>query len=87
MRPVKFDKYTFVLVEWEDTTSDAKWQDKVGMDKAETTLVKTVGFFIENKNSKNKRRMLKLSHSITADGDSDYTVISWGCIIKIKELR
>jgi len=87
MKSIKFNKYTPVLVRWEDTTSDAKWYDTVGIDKAETTLVKTVGFFIENKNSKNKKRMLKLSHNMTSDGDSDYTVIPSGCIVEIKKLE
>ncbi len=82
MRTKRFPKFTEVLVTWEDTTSDAKWHDKQEIESAKATIIKTVGFFIEN-----KKRILKLAHSITADGDSDYTIIPWGCVIAISELE
>lgn len=82
MRAKRFPKFAVVLVAWEDTTSDAKWHDKQEIEKAKTTVVKTVGFFIEN-----KKRVLKVAHSMTEDGDSDYTVIHWGCVKGIKELE
>jgi len=71
-----------VLVTWEDTTSDAKWHDKQEVEKAKATIVKTIGLFIEN-----KKRVLKVVHSITEDWDSDYTLIPWGCVIAINELE
>ena len=82
MRAKKFTKFTMLLVEWEDTTSDSKWYDMKVLDKIKPVTVKTVGFFIDN-----KKHRLKLSHNITADGDADYTVIPWGCIRKVKELN
>lgn len=82
MRVKQFSKLTIVLVTWEDTTSDAKWHDRQEVEKAKTTAVRTVGFFINN-----KKRLLKVAHSMTEDGDSDYTCIPWGCIKEIKELE
>jgi len=82
VRVKRFPKFTIVLITWEDTTSDAKWYSKQKVEKVETTTVKTIGFFIEN-----KKRILKIAHSVTAGGDSDYTVIPWGCIKGVKELE
>ncbi len=82
MRAKKFPKFTTLLVKWDDITSDAKWHDAKALAKVKTTLVKTVGFFIDNKKHK-----LKLSHSVTEDGDADYTVIPWGCVRSVKELK
>lgn len=82
MRIKKFPKFTELMVSWEDITSDSAWHDKDGIRKARPTLVKTLGFFLGN-----KKGVLKLGHSISEDGDSDYTVIPWGCIKEIKELE
>ena len=82
MKIQKFSMQTKLLVTWDDTTSDSKWHDKQGIDKAKTTSVKTLGFFLSN-----KKRVLKIGHSITEDGDSDYTCIPFGCIRSIKDLE
>lgn len=82
MKIKKFPKFAKLLISWDDTTSDAKWHDKQEIEKVATTNVRTIGFFIAN-----KKRILKLSHSITEDGDSDYTCIPWGCIKEVKELE
>jgi len=87
MRAKKFAKFTTLLVNWDDITSDAKWHDAQAIDKADTTSVKTVGFFICNEINKNKRRIIKLAHSVAKDGDCDYTCIPYGCISNIKELK
>ncbi len=82
MQVKRFPKFTFILVTWEDPTSDAKWYDKQDIDKMKTTVVRTMGFFLGN-----KKRVLKVAHSITADGDSDFTAIPWGCIKEVKGLK
>lgn len=82
MRTKRFPKLTMVLVTWEDTTSDAKWHDKQEIENAKAIIIRTIGFFIEN-----KKRALKIAHSTTSDGDSDYTIIPWGCIVSISELE
>jgi len=35
----------------------------------------------------NKKKSLKLAHSVTDDGASDYTIIPWAVIKQIKELK
>ena len=82
MRVKRFPKFTIILVTWEDTTSDTKWYSTQDVEKVETTTVKIIGFFIEN-----KKRILKIAHSVTVGGDSDYTVIPCGCIKSVKELE
>jgi hypothetical protein len=82
MRAKKFSKFTILLVEWEDITSDAKWHNTQELDGAKTTTVKSVRFFIDN-----KKHRLKISRSITEDGDADYTVIPWGCVRKVGEVK
>ena len=75
MRIKKFPKYTRIEVEWADIVSDSTWLDKNGLDKTEPIIVTTLGYFL-----KNKKRVLKIAHSVAQDGGSDCTVIPWGCI-------
>jgi len=79
MRVKKFPKFTKLLIVWNDITSDASWHNINKLDKVKTVGVKTLGFFLEN-----KKRELKIAHSITEDGDGDYTVIPWGCVKSIE---
>ena len=81
MRMKKFPKQTKLLVTWDDITTDASWGSAIDIKRAKTTRVHTVGFFL-----KNKKRELTIAHSISEDGDSDYTCIPWGCIKNIVEL-
>lgn len=82
MRIKKFPKYTQLLVTWLDIISDSSWHNKSEIEKAQAMRVQTLGFFLQN-----KRKDLKIAHSITDDGDSDYTVIPWACVDSIKEIR
>ena len=82
MRVRKFPKYTILHVYWQDIISDANWHDSEDIDKASLEPIQTLGFFLQN-----KKRALKIAHSITDDGASDYTVIPWSVITKIEELK
>ena len=70
-----------MLVVWTDIISDSSWHDKGDVDKAQAISVNTLGFFLQN-----KKKDLKIAHSISDDGDSDYTIIPWACVTKIQEL-
>ena len=82
MRIKKFPKYTLLLVQWDDILSDSSWHDAKGIEKARPAKIKTLGFFLGN-----AKRVLKLAHSVAEDGESDYTVIPWGTIKEIEEVR
>jgi len=82
MRPKRIIKYTPLQVTWSDIVSDADWHSKEEIDKAKTVMIQTVGFFLQN-----KKKELKVAHSITDDGASDYTIIPWSVIKDIKELK
>ena len=81
MRVKKFPKYTKLFIQWTDILSDASWNSNEDINKAQTALISTVGFFLQN-----KRRELKIAHSVADDSSSDYTVIPWSVITKISEL-
>ena len=81
MRIKKFNKLTYLLITWEDISSDANWTDNIDIELAKPFSVKTLGFYLET-----KKRVLKIAHSII-EGSSDYTCIPWGCIKDIKELE
>lgn len=81
MRPKKFQKYDILVVSWLDIVSESKWHNKEEVENAEAVSVKTIGFFLDN-----KKRQLRIAHSIAKDGDCDVTVIPYGCINKIENL-
>ena len=81
MRIKKFPKYTVLKISWKDIISDANWNDSDTISKAEPEPIKTVGFFLQN-----KKKALKIAHSIAKDGASDYTIIPWAVITGIEEL-
>ena len=75
-----------VLITWQDITSDSAWKPEFAKD-SETTQVKTLGFFKQcRKNKKTKIREVIINHSITEDGDADYTAFPEGCVIKIEKV-
>jgi len=82
MRPKRIIKYTPLQVSWTDIVSDAAWHDRDEIEKADTAMIQTIGFFLQN-----KKKSLKLAHSVTDDGASDYTIIPWAVIKQIKELK
>ena len=82
MRIKKFNKYTKLLVTWEDIKSNSSWTDSVGVADARTAIVTTLGFYLCT-----QKRALKVAHSVADDNDSDLTVIPWGCVKDIKELE
>lgn len=86
MRPIKFPKYTMLLVKWDDIVSDTKWHTKEEIEKTHPMIVKTVGFFLKSY-LRNHKRVLKLAASILEDGDSDVIDIPFGVISSIKELK
>lgn len=75
----KFESGTRLEVQWSDIVSNPEWQSKEDIDKATTVPVKTLGYFLQN-----KKKVLKLAHSVSADGDSDSTLIPWSNISKIE---
>jgi hypothetical protein len=81
VRTKKFEKFTKLLVEWEDILSESEWHDKDKLDKTGPMPVKTLGFYLDT-----RKRTLRVAHSICEDGDCDVTCIPWGCITKIREL-
>ncbi len=81
MRIKTWPKYTKILVQWTDIVSDSSWHDGAGIDKAHTAPIQTIGFFLQN-----KKKTLKVAHSVTDDGESDYTCIPWSVVSKIVEL-
>lgn len=83
MRPVKFDKCNIVLISWEDIVSNPLWLSGKKLEKATTTSIKTVGFFLDTI-KKNHIRILRIAHSIGEDGESDIMTIPWGAIENIK---
>ena len=75
----KYKRFTPVLVEWVDIVSDSKWSDD--SEELPPMPVKTLGWVrVCHKDS------LVVGHSLAADGDSDKTVIPWGCIKSVLEL-
>lgn len=81
MRIKKFEKLSLIEVLWKDTTSECSWTSIKDIPNKKSTPVKTVGYFLCN-----KKGDLILLHSITYDGDGDYTIIPHGCVSDIKEL-
>lgn len=79
MRIKKFQLGTRLEITWQDIVSDASWHDIKDMDKITTIKVKTVGYFLQN-----KKKILKVAHSITEDGESDYTVIPWANVDNVE---
>ena len=87
MRNQKFNRFAILEVWWDDTTSDARWNDLTATYLP--SVVKTLGFFIKNV-KKEGRCSLQLAHSICQSEDlveGDYTVIPWATITKIQELE
>ena len=82
MKRKKFEPGTMLLVEWEDTTSDSAWKSDTDKEKIVVTPVKTMGCFLFN-----KKKSIALCHSVTKDGNYDYTVIPYGCVTNIEELE
>jgi len=81
MRVKTWPRYTKLLVTWLDIVSDSAWHGKADIEKVQAMRVQTLGFFLQN-----KKKDLKVAHSITGDGDSDYTIIPWTVISSIEEL-
>ncbi len=81
MKIKKFPKFTKLMVTWTDIISDSAWHGKEEVEKAQAMRVQTLGFFLQN-----KRKDIKLAHSVTDDGDSDYTIIPWSVVSNIEEL-
>lgn len=86
MKPATYEKYTMLLIEWLDITQDCKWHGIPEIKNTRTTVVKNVGFFLQNYIYK-KKWIMKLASSVTEDGDSDVFDIPFGCITSIKELK
>lgn len=82
MRIKSFPRYTKLMVVWSDIISDSSWHGRDEIDKAQSVQVQTLGFFLQN-----KKKDLKLAHSVVDDGDSDYTCIPWSVIKTIEELE
>ena len=82
MRIKSFPKYTKLLVYWTDIISDSSWHSKDEIDKIQAVPIRTVGFFLQN-----KKKELKIGHSIADDSSCDYTVIPWCVVTKISELK
>lgn len=80
MRIKKFAKYEMLLVEWDDIYSDPAWRSDA--NTVDTAKVLTIGFYLDNKG-----RKLRIAHSLCSDGDSDVTVIPFGCVSKIDKLK
>jgi len=76
-----FPKYTKLLITWKDIISDPSWHDREAVEKAQSVRINTLGFFLQN-----KKKDLKIAHSVTDDGDSDYTIIPWACIDSVDSL-
>jgi hypothetical protein len=82
MRIKKFDKYDILVISWQDITQDAEWHDKEKLKNAKAADVKSIGFFLDN-----KKKVLRISHSVAEDGDCDVMCIPWGTISKIKDIN
>lgn len=82
MRVKKFESGTRLEVQWSDIVSNPAWQSKEEIDKATAVSVKTLGYFLQN-----KKKVLKLAHSVSADGESDSTLIPWTNIETIDVLE
>jgi len=86
VRIKKYQKFTPVIVYWQDIYSNSAWGESE--TEAQTISVKTCGFYIScKKNKSNKLKELTLAHSLCSDGDSDFTCIPVGVIVDIKEMR
>lgn len=79
MRSKRFDKFTKLLVTWDDIVSDSSWHDEKALAKACTSEIKTLGFFIDN-----KKRQLRIAHSVAEDGGCDVTCIPWGVVKEVQ---
>lgn len=82
MRIKSFPKYTMLRIAWFDILSDSSWHNRKEIDEAQSMEVWSLGFFLQN-----KKKDLKIAHSVSNDGESDYTVIPWACIKYIEELN
>lgn len=79
VRSKKYKPFTELRVFWLDIVSDARWTSKIDIEKAESIEMKTLGMFLQN-----TKKDLKLAHTLSPDGDSDYTIIPWATITKIE---
>lgn len=86
MRIKKYKKFTKLEVIWADITQDPKWQSKDDLEKAQTTDIRTLGYFLTNK-KRGKITELHLAQSVAHDGESDIITIPYGCILEIKWLQ
>lgn len=71
-----------VLIQWHDTYSKTEWAAPDEIGRAKPILCSTIGYV-----RKRDKQKITVSHTVTSDGDGDYTTIPVGCIVAMKALK
>ena len=82
----KIAKDTLVEIQWLDTSTTAEWTSPEDMDKATPVVVKSVGYYHGCKRIGKKVRWVTIKHNLCSDGNADFTVIPFGCVVKMEKI-
>jgi hypothetical protein len=82
----KIARDTLVEINWLDTCSVRDWTSPEGMDRATPIMAKTVGYYHGCKRIGGKVRWITIKHNLCSDGNADFTVIPFGCVVKMEKI-
>jgi hypothetical protein len=84
---LKLKPNELVEIQWLDTTTTAEWTTPLEIDKATPVFAKTIGYYHGCKRIGKKVRWVTLKHNLCSDGNADFTVIPFGCIVKMERIE
>jgi hypothetical protein len=68
-----------ILVKWIDIVQENGWHSEQDAGKLEPVVCRTLGFFVNE-----TKRVIRLSDTLSSDGERNVTVIPKGVILKIR---
>ena len=76
---MKLRKNDAIVVKWVDITQENGWHSECDAGEFNPIICHTLGFYLNE-----TKRLIRLSDTISSEGDRNITVIPKGCVLKIR---
>lgn len=83
---MKLKPNELVEITWQDSETRPGWTVPADLDRVEPPTVRTSGYYHGCKRVKGKVKWVIVKHSIAEDGEADYTVIPFGCVVSMRRI-
>jgi hypothetical protein len=83
----KIARDTLVEITWLDTCTVPGWTLPAEIDKVTPIMAKSVGYYHGCKRIGGQVRWITIKHNTCSDGNADFTVIPFGCVVKMERIE